>query len=370
MKTAVQNIVLVVGSTVLAIVILQGGVSLYFGRSLEGSIWIYSGDKTFKFDPVRGFRLTTDVTMESRITNGEIEYVGASHGNSVGYPGHDFTPKRQDQRRRFAVFGDSFTHGVMLPRTWPDYVENLTGNDARPVELLNFSLTGGGLGNWWSIVKNEMPAYQLDGVIFAVYQDDLFRSFTMAHTADRKMWVGRTPTWNPALNPKTLGAARHCCLPEAGQRYFIFDESGFWRALSGEWRPGDWFIQQELRAIKERKMIYPQLPPPNAENDKWRQAMIKDIAAWIGEQHLTAIVVYLPSRDGLLARQDDSIYKADTRRFAEAIGATYHDSSALYASMTDNEIRAHFLPHDGHWNLAGSDLLATYVRRLLGDPRE
>jgi hypothetical protein len=366
LKTAVQHAALALVSTVLAIIVLQGGASVYFGRSLEGSIWIYSGDKTLKFDPVRGFRLTTDVTMESRITNGEIEYVGASHGNNVGYPGRDFTPARRDQRRRFAVFGDSFTHGVMLPRTWPDYVEDLTGNDARPVELLNFSLTGGGVANWWSIVKNEMPSYQLDGVIFAVYQDDLFRSFTMIHTANRKMWIGRTPTWNPALIPKTLDAAWHCCLPEAGQRYFIFDEAGFWRALSGEWRPGDWFIQQEIRAIKAHK-VFPQLPPPSAENEKWRQAMIKDIATWIAEQHLTAIVVYLPSRDGLLAQDDDSIYKADAERFAQAIGATYNDSSVLYASMSNAEIRAHFLPHDGHWNLAGSDLLATYVRHLLSD---
>ena len=81
--------------------------------------------------------------------------------------------------------------------------------------------------------------------------------------------------------------------------------------------------------------------------------MIKDIATWIVEQHLTAIVVYLPSRDGLLAQDDDSIYKADTERFAQAIGATYYDSSVLYASMSDAEIRAHFLPHDAHWNSAG-----------------
>src|SRR5580700_3406368 len=121
MKSVLQNALLVVASAVISFVLFEAGVKAYVGRSLEGSYWIFSNDKTVKFDPVAGFRMTADVTMEARITKGEIEYVGAWRGNNQGFQSRNFTPGRQDQRRRFAVFGDSFTHGEMLARNWPSY---------------------------------------------------------------------------------------------------------------------------------------------------------------------------------------------------------------------------------------------------------
>src|SRR5580704_17727746 len=363
MKSALQNALLVVVSIVVSFVLFEVGVKVYVGRSLEGSYWIYSSDKTIKFDPVAGYRLTRDITLEARISHGEIEYVGALRGNNRGFPSRNFVPGRQDQRRRFAVFGDSFTHGEFFVRNWPAYAEDLTANDARPVEFLNFALSGGGLANWWSVIKNALPSYELDGVIFADYVDDLYRPFTIAHMNDRQFSLGRLPFWDAARYPKTLGTAMPY-MQVVKQEHYIFDDAGFWRALSGEWRPNEWFIEQQYRAITAKR-VYSNTPAPNPENEMVRQAMIKDIAAWIAERHLPAFVIYLPSRDDLLAQQDDSLYRIEAQRFAQAIGATFYDSSSLYAGMSEVDIRAHFLPYDGHWNLAGSDLLATYVLRLI-----
>ncbi len=110
-------------------------------------------------------------------------------------------------------------------------------------------------------------------------------------------------------------------------------------------------------------------PPPSLKPDDAaaREQQIADIAAIIKARHWPADVVYIPSRWGLLSPGSDAAYKAETRRFAQAIGATFHDSSELYAGMTAAQIRAYFLPYDGHWNLAGSDMLGRYVLRLLSN---
>ena len=84
-------------------------------------------------------------------TNGVVESVGASAGNRLGFPDRDdFTPNRSDPEiRRFAVFGDSF-YGRSIPRH--EAARSLRGSrgaaTGRPVELLNFSIDGGGHTNW------------------------------------------------------------------------------------------------------------------------------------------------------------------------------------------------------------------------------
>ena len=93
--------------------------------------------------------------------------------------------------------------------------------------------------------------------------------------------------------------------------------------------------------------------------------MMADIAKWIATRKLDARVIYIPSRDELLARQSNSNYKLDAQRFSQVIGARFYDGSKLYVGMNDDAIRAHFFPYDAHWNLAGADLFATYVVGIL-----
>jgi hypothetical protein len=110
MKNYLINTLVVVVSMAATYVLLEVGSTWFFGRSLEGSYFVYSGSRTLKFDPISGYRLTREITFMTRITRGVVEYFGFYKGNNRGFPGRDFTPERQDQRKRFAVFGDSFTH--------------------------------------------------------------------------------------------------------------------------------------------------------------------------------------------------------------------------------------------------------------------
>jgi hypothetical protein len=239
----------------------------------------------------------------------------------------------------------------------------------QPTELLNFALNGTGLANWWSILKYEIEpnGYQLDGVIFAVFEDDLFRPFTIAHTDLGKFRLGRLPFWDPARFPTTLAEATPY-MPEVGPPHYILDEPQFMRALSGDWRPAEarqWYATLQLRALAAPKPSGSPPAPPSPEAQKWRSVMIADIATAIRQHGWKAIVVYLPARPDLLGEEDGSRYRNETRRFAQEIGASFYDSRELYKGMTGPEIRAHFLPYDGHWNLAGSDLLGRYMLGIL-----
>ena len=79
-----------------------------------------------EFDAIRGYRLTGNPRrMVCMGTNGELEVVATVRGNNEGFPDRDdFRPERGDQQhKRLAVFGDSFTAGLYLERSWPDVVE-------------------------------------------------------------------------------------------------------------------------------------------------------------------------------------------------------------------------------------------------------
>ncbi|GEP55012.1 hypothetical protein RSO01_21780 [Reyranella soli] len=366
------NIALVVVAIVVGVGLIEIAGRLYFGRSLEGSYYVYGGAPV-QFDAVSGFRLRPGPIHETRITRGQIEYVGLYKPNSLGFQSSEFAPQRQDGRRRIAVFGDSFSQADYLARNWPSYVEATSFAEGHPLQLLNFSLGGTGLANWWSILKNMAGAYELDGVVFAVWEENLYRQFLVTHSEGQKWWLGRVPSWDPARYPKTLDEAMRVMAPMAGDFYFT-DESGFLDALSGEWRPREarrWFVERQVAALWEpreqpgRVTALPILDPADAAA---RERQIADIAAIIAARQWRATVAYIPSRPGLLDPGSDAAFKAETLRFAEMIGASFHDGSEVYAGMSDTEIRRHFLPYDAHWNLAGSDLFGRFMLRTLSAP--
>ena len=138
---------------------------------------------------------------------------------------------------RLAVFGDSFTAGQFLKINWPDLAEDLTRPTSQPLELLNFSVDGGGLANWWSVLTRmvQPQKYQLDGVVFAVFYGDLRRGFSITeYQGYTHPMFARVPSWNPQAFPLT---------PEQAQRYYepaeptIVGRKEFDAFLAGTWRP-------------------------------------------------------------------------------------------------------------------------------------
>ncbi len=176
----------------------------------DTSFWLYEDSgRTWRFDPIRGHRLSRTPSRFLRSTNGRLEYVGTARGNSQGFPDRDdFGPKRPvEGRRRIAVFGDSFTEAQYLGQNWPDRAEDLARGRGEPVELLSMAISGGGLAYWWSILARLVDAedYELDGVIFDVFAGDLRRKFTVwdHREADHPL-LGRIKAGTRPLTPRPL----------------------------------------------------------------------------------------------------------------------------------------------------------------------
>lgn len=350
---------------------------LYFFRVFEppsyyaSSIWVFEDSgRTIQFDPVRGYTLTTTPSRWARFTKGTLEFVGILKGNNQGFPDNDdFHPQRRNAiEKRFAVFGDSFTAGQYFETNWPDRLEELTRSRQRPAIFLNFSVDGGGLANWWSILTKIVEAehYELDGIIFAVYPGDLRRKLTVSDHRNQKVHVrGRVASWDPSTYPKTLEDARPAFEPNVASHIISTDE--FDRFLKGEWMPP---VRYEKRARLYFAWlvwtwITDRLPNRSLTRfngfDAERQKLIADIKRSAANMGLPILVVHVPSRIELTNGQFDKDLPAETKAFAHELGAMYVDGKEAFLKCDSEEIKSMWLPYDAHWGQKGSDRFALFM---------
>ena len=339
----------------------------------DTSFWLFEDSgRTIRFDPVRGHFLTRTPSRFLRMTNGRLEYVGTARGNSQGFADRDdFEPGRSvTGRPRFAVFGDSFTEAQYLGQNWPDRVENLARERGEPVELLNLATSGGGLANWWSILTRLVSAekYEIDGVIFAVFAGDLRRKFSAwDHRQGEHPLFGRAPGWDPATYPSTFEQAR--AFLEVHPSYILSPED-FERSLQGRWpravprRVRPFFLTQVWRTLRYGRGVEESGDGEGGE-DPSRARLISEIGRVLADRRLPAMVVHIPDRPSLLKSDPGAWQKREAEDFARAIGATFLDGGRIFAGLNPDEIRALFLPYDGHWNQAGSNRFADFMLRNL-----
>ena len=333
--------------------------------------WLFEESmRTINFDPIRGYYLQAVPSRFTRIVNGECEYVGTFKGNNYGFPDRDnFSPTRQDAlRKRWAILGDSFSAGQYLRLNWPDSGEDFAQSLGTPLELLNFSVDGGGVANWWSILTRLIgeEKFSMDGVVFAVYPGDLQRGFSIGeHRGYRRHMFARVSSWDPETYPKSEEEARKLLKPLSG---YIVSEKEFSSALRGEYqaipelRAKLPFVTRRLVGLYER--IFPSDRPRRPDRGKPVE-LIADIKRYIVQHKIDVVVVAIPSRDGLLAGRDQKEIPAATREFAEAMDATLINGGSAFEGMTPEQIRAAWLPHDGHWGQEGSDRFAQFIVRQL-----
>ena len=363
--------------------------TLYYTRiiapSERPSFWIIEDTGgTVEFDPIRGYRLNATPSRHAQITLGTLEYVSVLRGNSQGFPDRDdFSPARSDPDRvRIAVLGDSFTAAQYLGVNWPDKVEDLAQEAGIDLELLNFSLDGGGIVNWWSILTRliEAERYQLDGILYAVFDWDFDRSFFIAdHRAHRWPWCNYLPWESPDTWPTTLDQALPLMDPMPNT--YMVGTDVFDQALAGEWQPGTPQTWRPLIAIKIKETIgnaaarlwsfvrsrqvveaAPTDPPVNEEFQPGVADMVDDMASYSRSRSLPVLVVRIPSKDAIIHGAPP---QPTTLEFAYQTCATFADGSEAFAGMTEDGLRGDWLPYDGHWGQRGSDRFASFMLGVL-----
>jgi hypothetical protein len=367
--------------------ITVSGLYIYGKIKLPSSVPVFEETgATVRFDPVAGYRLTGVRARFARLDwDGRIEFVGAFEGNSDGFPaGREFVPERSDPGAiRLAVLGDSFTAGTFLETNWPRRVEEIAAAKGLKLELLNFSLDGIGLASWRNIAVQIIQAkgFELDGAVFAVGDGDMRRRlFLWDHRDPDRFGFAYAPSWNPADAPKTFEEARELLRPVAADNRpyygYIAPRGDFARMLEGEWRPGiprPWkpyltmkIVGKMFPARKTAETAPPSAPGEEAQADqeREREKLIGDIAAWIESEPLPCLVAQIryDAKSPWFAASN-----ADTPLFAERLGADLVDGIEPFAGMSEAEIQALRFRYDGHWNQKGSDVFAEFMAGTLSD---
>ena len=337
------------------------------------TFWVFEeSGRTFHFDPIRGYRLTPLPSRVARVTKGQVEYVGVYQGNEQGFPDKDdFTVARPDDvQRRFLVFGDSFTAAQFNHRNWPDYIEARTDDRW---QLFNFSTDGAGLANWWSNYVNivEAEGYEYDDVIFAVFAGDLRRSFSLSeHRGYDRHMFGRVPSWEPSALPQTDAQARRYLRPSGG---YILTAEEFAAALRDKrLQPSRrglehlWLASQVDRLL--RTVLTPAERGPPGDLQPGQLALIADFRERLEQRNVRPLVVHIPTRGEVLHGAPNP-WKAETRAFAELLGAEFVDGSQAFAGVSPLVLQKEWFPYDGHWAQGGSDRFANYLLGILRETR-
>jgi len=353
-------------------------VTAYYGFSWAGtSMWLFDeSGKTVHFDPVRGYLLTQQPSRWSRLTNGTVEWAGWLKGNSQGFPTRtDFGPARPDRAmRRIAVFGDSFSAGDYLDTNWPDRTQALAQAGGERLQLLNFSQEGVGLANWWSILTRLVAPqnYELDGIVFLVFDNDLDRHFLVAEHRGYRSGMWRTcEKWDPGTYPTTPEQTSSC--PVTAENAYIISHSEYEQALKRKWPPS--VPRSELRPVLGSQ-IYKYLDrwSDSVQAALWKShgfdpqqaRLIEDIRQFVAARNLPVLVVFLPTREELVkSTWQNEPHRAETQAFAKQIGARFVDGSEAFANMQPADVRKCFFTHDGHWNQTGSDRFAQFMLQLV-----
>lgn len=125
-----------------------------------------SANPRLVFEPVPG--LVLEQAPESF-----FEYAGAS--NRLGYRDRDHTPAKPPGTYRIAVLGDSIAAGYRIPRTedtFPALLERRLRAARRPVEVLNFGVTGYNTAQEVETLRARGLAFAPDLVLVAYCHND------------------------------------------------------------------------------------------------------------------------------------------------------------------------------------------------------
>ncbi len=148
-------------------------------------------------DSASGFRIQGENIRFVRIIHNQIVYDNALYPfyhNPQGFPSkYDFSRLSPDSLTRMLWMGDSFSAGLYLKSNIADQLEFCLKKAHPNREVLNFSIDGGGIKNWYQMyVKGGVSEIPHSELVLAVFADNLNRNFAIARTADLNIEFGRS----------------------------------------------------------------------------------------------------------------------------------------------------------------------------------
>jgi hypothetical protein len=349
-------------------------------RTADVEIELPADAPLFAFDPISGYRITpTPVRYAKFDENGAVQSWGVVRGNNLGFPdAKDFLPSRNEGGgRRIAVFGDSMSAGFFLPVPWPQRVESLSRERGRPLEVLNFSIDGGGVMNWWSVLTRlvEPEGYELDGCVFAVCCDDLARGFFIRHEDrgpnGRRLWFGRVRGFRRQDLPDSLESARN-------HFFWLGDAPGCTprrmdEFLAGSIRSGARGSGSSLVDFAAVAMLLNHFRPQGTAASSGAlpddlKNRIQEMRDSLRKLNAPALVVQVPMLQPYSSPPAvDGGLAPGTQAFADVLEARAVSGADAFRDAPPERLKAFYLQGDAHWRQEGSDRFADFVEAVIAD---
>ena len=144
-------------------------------------------------DSMFGWRLIPDQTTRLRW----LGYDYQVSANALGFPGPLYPAQRAPGLLRVMTTGDAFTsaEGVDTPQAWPRLLESaLAGRLARrPVEVLNFGVTGYGPNQHAAIAEAFVPAFKPDVLVVTMFVNEFEDAALSSQRFQQSIGFGKTP---------------------------------------------------------------------------------------------------------------------------------------------------------------------------------
>lgn len=329
----------------------------------QKTIWFHEATdpgNNLIFNPNIGYVISRTPSRFGAVTStGTLESIGIMEGNNLGFPdNNDFFPENGDSTiKRIAVLGDSFTASQFTNQSWVDLIEKMLNEKYEDsVVLMNFSVDGGGLGNWSSIIENIIikDSFELDGIIFAILGDDLDREFMwkndyVLEDKSVKIAVGKNQTWLPENNPDYSDTLNPFFL----ENYLILKKEEIDKIEKGLWkenRPVRAYLTDELIDIL-RDMLYnlttisivPLAYSSNAhffQDDQY--LLIERLSKNLSQLNIPAITF------SFLTDHEKS------KHFSNTINSEFIDDQNFQNWTSNNPNTKIQIEGDGHWNNTGT----------------
>ncbi|MDA9121321.1 hypothetical protein N9J52_04735 [Flavobacteriales bacterium] len=350
-------------STLIISGVLQGRKTIWFQESVPGNTVV-------TFDPVLGYKIGNVQSRYGAVRDdGVVESVGLLHGNNLGFAdSKDFYLNPLDTTiKRIAVLGDSFSASQFTKRSWVEVLESeMNKSLSDSIELYNFSIDGGGVANWSSIVENlfVVQGFRFDGLIFAVSSNDLDRKFhwRQEYTYNGKddLALGYFEEWFPEEIVSDTGDLidwKKPCIAVLepsevdlileGQHfeiellpYFLIDCKGL--VVNAIQFIEDLFVSQALAS-----------PGQNLFDDG-QLSLIQKLGRNCNKLGVPILTL-------AIGTDEDKALS-----FSKLVGGEYVTPEDFYR-WTDTTTINYRILHDGHWNQNGVNFFALYIKEPIAE---
>jgi hypothetical protein len=339
----------------------------------------YYTNCSLKFDSISGYRISNSFRI-LKTANGELLYDQSITPNKQGYHSKvDFLATKTN--KRFIVFGDSQTGSIYLDSTWVDRV-NTKSIPKDSIEYYSFAQDGAGIGNWHSIFFNEiLPQYEFDGIVIAVFGNDLDRSPFVIHQDSKYTYIGNLDSLNVSAttfmqkhiaafykeaniitNQQADSLVKSIETPKNQfglnlKKYFFENlDNAFYNYYMNK-RLGE-FVTSYIWDNKNPKKVL----TVDYFKIKYGENFIRlsDIVHHCKANKKKVIFCILPEQYGTLLNKEGkkTIIQDEIAYLSSYFDASFFDGYAALAKYDDTDIKSCFLPYDGHFNTKGASFFA------------